>query len=62
MKKNHEGSRLIVVILNKRFTVYFGTILMHVIVSYWKIGEIIVRYDQNNSIRAEYGEQTLKQL
>lgn len=30
--------------------------------SYWKIGEIIVRYEQNDSIRAEYGEQTLKQL
>lgn len=32
------------------------------IVSYWKIGEIIVRYEQNDSIRAEYGEQTLKLL
>ncbi|MHB8127504.1 MAG: PDDEXK nuclease domain-containing protein [Mobilitalea sp.] len=32
------------------------------IVSYWKIGEIIVRYEQNYNIRAEYGEQTLKQL
>ena len=32
------------------------------ITSYWKIGEIIVRYEQNDSIRAEYGEQTLKQL
>lgn len=32
------------------------------IVSYWKIGEIIVRYEQNDSIRAVYGEQTLKQL
>lgn len=30
--------------------------------SYWKIGEIIIRYEQNDSIRAEYGEQTLKQL
>ena len=30
--------------------------------SYWKIGEIIVRYEQNDSIRAEYGEKTLKQL
>ena len=30
--------------------------------SYWKIGEIIVRYEQNDSIRAEYGEQTLKQF
>lgn len=32
------------------------------IISYWKIGEIIVRYEQNDSIRAAYGEQTLKQL
>ncbi len=32
------------------------------IISYWKIGEIIVRYEQNDSIRAEYGEQTLRQL
>lgn len=32
------------------------------IVSYWKIGEIIVRYEQNDNIRAVYGEQTLKQL
>ena len=30
--------------------------------SYWEIGKIIVRYEQNDSIRAEYGEQTLKQL
>ena len=32
------------------------------LVSYWKIGEIIVRYEQNDSIRAVYGEKTLKQL
>lgn len=32
------------------------------IVSYWKIGEIVVRYEQNDNIRAEYGEQTLRQL
>ena len=32
------------------------------IISYWKIGEIIVRYEQNESICAAYGEQTLKQL
>lgn len=28
----------------------------------WKIGEIIVRYEQNDQIRAVYGEKTLKQL
>ena len=32
------------------------------LISYWKIGEIIVRYEQNDSIRAVYGEKTLKQL
>lgn len=32
------------------------------IISYWKIGEIIVRYEQNDNIRAKYGEQILKQL
>lgn len=32
------------------------------LISYWKIGEIIVRYEQNENIRASYGEQTLKQL
>lgn len=30
--------------------------------TYWKIGEIIVRYEQNDQIRAAYGENTLKQL
>ena len=32
------------------------------LMSYWKMGEIIVRYEQDNSIRAAYGEQTLKQM
>lgn len=30
--------------------------------SYWKIGEIVVKYEQNDKIRAAYGEQTLIQL
>ena len=30
--------------------------------TYWKIGEIIVRYEQNDSVRAAYGEKTLPQL
>ena len=29
------------------------------IATYWKIGEIIVRYEQNDQIRATYGEKTL---
>ncbi len=30
--------------------------------TYWKIGEIIVHYEQDDNIRAAYGEQTLKQM
>lgn len=30
--------------------------------TYWKIGEIIVKYEQNEQIRAVYGEKTLKHL
>jgi len=32
------------------------------LMTYWKIGEIIVRYEQDDHIRAAYGEQTLKQM
>ena len=30
--------------------------------AYWNIGRVIVKHEQNNSERAEYGKQTLKQL
>lgn len=30
------------------------------LVAYWKIGEIIVRYEQSDNLRAEYGDKTLK--
>lgn len=30
--------------------------------TYWRIGEIIVKYEQNDQIRAAYGEKTLKYL
>ena len=30
--------------------------------TYWKIGEVIVHYEQNDSVRAAYGEKTLLQL
>jgi len=33
-----------------------------IIATYWKIGEIIVRYEQNDNFRAAYGERTLKQV
>lgn len=29
------------------------------VLTYWKIGEILVKYEQNNQIRAIYGEKTL---
>ena len=32
------------------------------LITYWKIGEIIVKYGQNEQIRATYGEKTLLQL
>lgn len=32
------------------------------IATYWKIGEVIVKYEQNEQIRAAYGEKTLLQL
>ena len=38
------------------------TVNRELLVSYWKIGEIIVRYEQNEQIRAAYGTKTLKQL
>lgn len=30
--------------------------------TYWHIGEIIVKHEQNNEERVKYGEYTLKQL
>ena len=30
--------------------------------TYWNIGRIIVEYEQQNQIRAEYGKQTLKEV
>lgn len=30
--------------------------------TYWKIGEIIVKYEQDDRLRAAYGDKTLKQL
>lgn len=32
------------------------------LVAYWKIGETIIKYEQNEQIRAVYGAQTLKEL
>lgn len=30
--------------------------------AYWNIGRVIVKYEQNNSKRAKYGKNTMKQL
>lgn len=30
--------------------------------TYWHIGQLIVQYEQDNSVRAEYGKQTLKEV
>ena len=30
--------------------------------TYWNIGRIIVEYEQQNQVRADYGKQTLKEL
>ena len=30
--------------------------------TYWNIGRIIVEYEQQSQLRAEYGKQTLKEL
>ncbi len=36
------------------------TVNNELLAAYWKIGEIIVRYEQNDNLRAEYGDKTLK--
>ena len=35
---------------------------VQLLTTYWNIGRIIVEYEQQNQIRAEYGRQTLKEL
>lgn len=30
--------------------------------AYWKIGKIIVRYEQNDKVRASYGDKTFKAI
>ena len=36
------------------------TVNNELLAAYWKIGEIIVRYEQNDDLCAEYGDKTLK--
>lgn len=35
---------------------------MQLLTTYWNIGRIIVEYEQQNQIRADYGKQTLREL
>ena len=49
-------------ILNNSRSNIVSTINNEIIVSYWKIGKIIVKYEQNENIRAEYGKSTLLEM
>ncbi len=39
-----------------------STINTQMLTTYWNIGRIIVEYEQQNQLRAEYGKQTLREL
>ena len=43
----------------QRIAVEVNTTLLH---TYWEIGRVICEYEQTDSVRAEYGKQTLKVL
>lgn len=49
------------VLTNARKTVA-KEINAQLLMAYWQVGELIVRYEQDNQIRAEYGKQTLKEI
>ena len=49
-------------LLNKSRNTVAMQVNSELLVTYWKIGEIIVKYEQNEHIRAAYGEKTLIQL
>ena len=38
------------------------TVNSEIIQTYWSIGKLIVTYEQNNQLRAEYGKGTIKEL
>lgn len=35
---------------------------IQLLTTYWNIGRIIVEYEQQNQLRADYGKQTLREL
>ncbi len=47
-------------LLNKSRNTVAVQINSELLATYWKIGEIIVKYEQNEQIRVTYGEKTLK--
>ena len=49
-------------LLNKSRNTVAMQVNSELLATYWKIGEIIVKYEQNEHIRAAYGEKTLIQL
>ena len=49
-------------LLNKSRNTVAMQVNSELLATYWKIGEIIVKYEQNEQIRAAYGEKTLIQL
>ncbi len=51
-----------VVVLNIERCEVAKEVNTQLLTSYWKIGEVTVRYEQNDNIRAEYGAKTLKEL
>ncbi|MDQ0360339.1 hypothetical protein J2S15_001070 [Breznakia pachnodae] len=64
MKKEISSSLVIEIkdILNEERSSLSKPLNNRLLITYWKIGEVIIKYEQNNNIRADYGKQTIKQL
>ena len=54
-----EQVRVLLEASRQRIAVEVNTTLLH---TYWEIGRVICEYEQTDSVRAEYGKQTLKVL
>ena len=52
-----EQVRVLLEASRQRIAVEVNTTLLH---TYWEIGRVICEYEQTDSVRAEYGKQTLK--
>lgn len=66
MHRQSEYTESVVFEIKELLSKSRNTVAMQVnselLATYWKIGEIIVKYEQNEHIRAAYGEKTLIQL